>query len=144
MYVMAILKSKGDRLETISPDSTAHDAVQKLRGRGIGSLIVSRDGKTVDGIISERDILRGLAEQGGSILERKVNELMTRDVITCRPEDDADRLMSLMTENRIRHVPVLSGDDLIGVISIGDVVKAALTEMRAEAESMRSYIAAGV
>jgi CBS domain-containing protein len=143
MYVLAILKSKDDQVATIEPESSIANAIRRLRGRGVGSLIVSTDGETIQGIISERDVLRGLAQLGGPVLDRTVAEFMTPDVITCHPSDDAERVMSLMTENRIRHLPVVQAGRLVGIISIGDVVKAVLNETRSEAEAMRSYIVAG-
>lgn len=143
MYVLAILKSKSGQVATIEPDSSIASAIKRLRGKGVGSLIVSTDGETIRGIISERDVLRGLAQLGGPVLDRTVAEFMTPDVITCQPSDDAERVMSLMTDHRIRHLPVTQAGRLVGIISIGDVVKAMLNETRSEAEAMRSYIVAG-
>lgn len=140
MRVSSIMKSKSGPVEMIAPDGVVHQAALKLRGKGIGSLIVSSDGQTIEGIISERDVLRGLADHGAIVLDMKVRELMTSEVITCAPDDDVETLMSLMTENRVRHLPVAEDGKLIGIISIGDVVKQRLTALRAEAEAMRSYI----
>ena len=140
MRVSSIMKAKSGPVEMIAPDGVVHQAALKLRDKGIGSLIVSSDGQAIEGIISERDVLRGLADHGAIVLDMKVRELMTSEVITCAPDDDVETLMSLMTENRVRHLPVAENGKLIGIISIGDVVKQRLTALRAEAEAMRSYI----
>ena len=102
--------------------------------------MVSEDGVTVDGIISERDILRGLASHVTNAVNMKVSELMMRGVLTCSPEDECETLMSLMTEHRIRHLPVVKDGILVGIISIGDVVKHLLAQIRAEADAMHAYI----
>jgi CBS domain-containing protein len=102
---------------------------------------VSEDGTGVDGILSERDIVRSLAEHGTALLSLPVEDLMTRRVITCGPEDTVEELMSLMTERRIRHLPVLDGGRLCGLVSIGDIVKNRLEEVEYEATSLRSFIA---
>jgi CBS domain-containing protein len=141
MNVEAILRSKGRQVATIAPGATVAAAVRELTGRGIGALIVSSDGVEVEGIISERDIVRGLTEHGAELLSRSVAELMTRRVYNCAPEDSVADLMAQMTDRRIRHLPVVRDGRLCGIISIGDVVKNRLDEVEFEASSLRSFIA---
>jgi CBS domain-containing protein len=141
MNVEAILRSKGRQVTTIAADATIAAAVQQLTSRGIGALVVSGDGAEVEGIVSERDIVRGLAEHGADLLRRSVGELMTRRVYTCSPDDSIADLMAQMTERRIRHLPVLRDGALCGIISIGDVVKNRLDEVEFEASSLRTFIA---
>jgi CBS domain-containing protein len=140
MNVEAILRSKGDRVATVSPQTSIAEAVAMLRREGIGALVVSRDGKSVDGILSERDIIQGLAGLGSGLLEAKVEQLMTRRVFTCTPPDSIADLAGEMTQRRIRHIPVLRDGALAGIVSIGDVVKARLDEMEYETSSLRSFI----
>ena len=140
MNVEAILRSKGRSVATIRPDATIGEAVQMLRQRGIGALVVSADGLAVDGIVSERDIVHALAEAGAGLLGERVDELMTRRVITCTPDDTVSELMGRMTERRIRHLPVLLDGRLCGLVSIGDLVKSRLEEVEFEADSLRSFI----
>lgn len=140
MHVKLILKSKGSAVETIRPDATIADAADRLKTRRIGVLVVSAAGATVEGILSERDIVTGLAEHGASLLDMRVEELMTRDVRTCSPEDTVNAVMELMTDRRIRHVPVIQDGTLAGIISIGDAVKSRLQELESEATHLREYI----
>jgi CBS domain-containing protein len=140
MNVESILRQKGRTASTVAPQATIAEAAELLRRHGIGALIVSRDGARVDGILSERDIVHGLAERGALLLDAKVEELMTRRVFTCTPRDSVGDLMAMMTERRIRHIPVLRDGTLAGIISIGDVVKYRLDEMEYEASSLRSFI----
>lgn len=141
MNVDAILRAKGDTVTLVTPQAPIAEAVAMLRREGIGALVVSRDGATVDGILSERDIIHGLARLGPQLLEAKVEQLMTRRVFTCTPRDSIADLMAEMTKRRIRHIPVLQDGELAGIISIGDVVKARLDEMEYETSSLRSFIA---
>lgn len=141
MNVEAILRAKGDTVTLVTPQAPIAEAVAMLRREGIGALVVSRDGATVDGILSERDIIHGLARLGPQLLEAKVEQLMTRRVFTCTPRDSIADLMAEMTKRRIRHIPVLQDGELAGIISIGDVVKARLDEMEYETSSLRSFIA---
>ena len=143
MNVETILRNKGNRVTTIRPEATIADAVESLRRHGIGALVVSENGDGVDGILSERDIVAGLAEDGASLLSRPVGEVMTRTVLTCEPQDTAAELMAEMTNRRIRHFPVVTDGKLCGIISIGDVVKSRLDEVEFEASSLRSFIAGG-
>jgi len=141
MNVETILKTKGAAVVTIAPSATISEAVALLSRKRIGALVVSTDGREPLGILSERDIVQGLGQRGASLLDAKVDELMTRSVITCAPQDRLADLMALMTERRIRHLPVLDGGRLAGVVSIGDVVKNRLDEMEWESSSLKTYIA---
>jgi CBS domain-containing protein len=141
MNVETILRSKGSAVATISPRATIREAAAVLRREKIGALVVSADGARVDGILSERDIVHGLAERGAPLLEACVAELMTRRVVTCSPSESVGDLMATMTERRIRHIPVVREGLLAGIVSIGDVVKHRLDEIEYEASSLRSFIA---
>jgi CBS domain-containing protein len=143
MKVDTILKGKGRVVETIRPSRTIAVAVEHMRRAKIGALVVSEDGSSVVGILSERDVARGLAEHGAAILNMAVRDLMTRKVTTCGPDDSITRLMALMTSQRIRHIPVVDADgQLAGIISIGDVVKNRLQELELETAVLRdAYIA---
>ena len=141
MNVEAILRGKGRAVATIRPDHTVTAALAALRDRNIGALVVSEDGESVDGIISERDIVHGLADHGSQLLSLNVAELMTRPVTTCDPDDSVADLMAEMTNRRIRHLPVVRDGRLVGIVSIGDLVKNRLDEIEYEARSLRSFIA---
>jgi CBS domain-containing protein len=141
MNVDTILRAKGDTVTLVTPQASITEAVSVLRREGIGALVVSRDGVTVDGILSERDIIHGLARLGPQVSDARVEQLMTRRVFTCTPRDSIADLMAEMTKRRIRHIPVLQDGELAGIISIGDVVKARLDEMEYETSSLRSFIA---
>ena len=140
MNVETILRSKGGAVTTVAPRATIRDAVALLRRERIGALVVS-GGARVEGILSERDIVHGLADRGAPLLDATVEELMTRRVFTCTPRDSVGDLMAMMTERRIRHIPVLKDGALAGIVSIGDVVKHRLDEIEYEASSLRSFIA---
>ncbi len=142
MNVEAILQTKGTRVATTRSDATIATVVHRLKLEGIGALVVSDDGKTLAGMISERDILRGFADYGPELLERRVAEVMTREVITCAPQDSVKRVMTLMTRSRVRHLPVVEDGRLCGIVSIGDVVKNRLEELELETSVLRDiYIA---
>jgi len=140
MNVESILRGKGDRVAVVAPNATIAVAVAMLKREGIGALVVSRDGSAVDGILSERDIVHALADNGPALLEKRVDQLMTRRVITCTPRASVADLKGEMTRRRFRHMPVLRDGALAGIISIGDVVKARLDEMEYETSSLRSFI----
>jgi len=123
MYVSALLENKGANVITAAPNTTVDKAVALLAENKIGVLVISADGKSVDGILSERDIVRALAEQGNDIGNADAATLMSRDVVSCAPGDTIESLMGLMTERRIRHLPVLENGKLAGIVSIGDIVK---------------------
>ena len=141
MNVEAILRGKGRAVATIRPDQTITAVLAALRDRNIGALVVSEDGESVDGIISERDVVHGLADHGSALLSLNVAEVMTRPVTTCDPDDSVADLMAEMTNRRIRHLPVVRGGRLVGIVSIGDLVKNRLDEIEYEARSLRSFIA---
>jgi CBS domain-containing protein len=141
MNVEAILRAKGSNVATIRPDATVAAAVRELKVHGIGALLVSEDGRRVAGILSERDIVHALAEQGAALLAMPVDQLMTRKVVTCVPEDTVSDLMARMTQHRFRHLPVVKDGILIGIVSIGDLVKNRIEEVEFEADSLRSFIA---
>ena len=143
MNAEMILKAKGNAVITTGPESTVAEAVARMQREQIGALVVSGDGTEVVGIVTERDILHGLAEHGAALLEKTVGDIMTCEVITAAPEDDVDTLMGLMTQRRCRHVPVKADGALCGVISIGDLVKSRLQEAEREASQLRDYITRG-
>ena len=137
MKVADILKTKGSAVKTVRPDETAKVFAEHLRNERIGAMIVTRDGSTLEGIISERDLAYGLAAYGDRLPSMRVSELMTRLVILCTPEDTIAEVMTVMTQRRIRHLPVKDGGRLVGIISIGDVLKHRLGEMQLEANVLR-------
>jgi len=141
MNVETILRTKGREVATIRPGETVASAADMLISRNIGALVVSEDGQSVDGIISERDIVHGLTDRGVDLLSLEVAEVMTRRVVTCDPGDTIDQLMAEMTNRRIRHFPVVEDGRLCRIVSIGDVVKSRLDEVEYEARSLRSFIA---
>ena len=143
MNVETILRNKGDWVATIRPDATIAQAVETLNRERIGALVVSADGNSVDGMISERDIVIALGDSGEALLSRRIDEIMTRDVVVCDPADTVQELMEEMTNRRRRHLPVVKDGRLRGIISIGDLVKNRLDEVEFEANSLRSFIAGG-
>ncbi|HEX5998671.1 MAG TPA: CBS domain-containing protein [Hyphomicrobiaceae bacterium] len=143
MNVATILKHKGRAVTTASPTLTLIEAAERLAERHIGALVVVDATGDLVGIISERDIIRALSEAGPECLGRTVAEHMTRQVVICQESDTLDELMALMTTRRFRHLPVVAEGDLIGIVSIGDVVKHHVAEIEMEATAMREYIANG-
>ena len=142
MTVANILNEKGTKVATVRPHETIGTLVHKLKLENIGSVVVSQDGKRVDGIISERDIVRGLAAHGAELLAMRVDKLMIRDVLTCAPGDSVKDVMQTMTSRRVRHLPVVEKGKMVGVVSIGDVVKDRLQDVEMEARVLRDYITA--
>jgi CBS domain-containing protein len=144
MNVDTILTSKGSDVATIDQRASLADAVARLRDLRIGALVVSDDGRHIDGIVSERDVVRALASHGASALGRTVASVMSSTVVTCHRADSVDQLMALMTERRIRHLPVVDDEAvLLGIISIGDVVKARLGQLENENQALTEYIHQG-
>jgi CBS domain-containing protein len=139
MHVADILKTKGNAVTTVRPDLSIEHLAQRLRAEHIGAAIVSESGTSVDGIISERDIARGLAEHGAAIMSMTVADLMTRAVVTCSPQDTISHVSKVMTKRRIRHLPVTEAHKLTGIVSIGDVVRHRLNELELEANVLRDY-----
>lgn len=142
MLVTEILKDKGDAVFSVAPDKTLVEACREMQTRKIGAVMVC-DSDRVVGVLSERDVVRAVAASGPEALSEAVSAYMTRDIVFAEPTDTVAILMSRMTDRRIRHLPVLREKRLIGVISIGDVVKCQIEEATREAESLRTYIAAG-
>jgi CBS domain-containing protein len=141
--VKQILNTKGSQVYTVAPEATVFEALRLMAETDIGALVVTRDDRVV-GIFSERDYARKIILQGKSSKETRVEEIMTREVITIRPDTSVTRCMEIMTERHIRHLPVLSGDQLAGVISIGDVVKSIITEQQNIIHHLEGYIAGQV
>lgn len=143
MLADQILQRKGRVVASIAPDAPVRDAVDALRDANVGALIVSTDGAGLAGIVSERDVVRQLAVVGPDLLDTPVSEIMQTVVLTCTGADTVDDLMHRMTEHRIRHLPVIDGDVVVGVISIGDVVKTHVDELETEREQLVDYIRTG-
>ena len=141
MSVAHILKKKGSAVVTVEPSQTLHDIAGILAKHRIGAVIVVDKAGAIAGIVSERDVVRALANEGAAALKRVAREFMTAKVRTCSPRDTETGLMGLMTEHRIRHLPVVEDGKLAGMISIGDVVKLRIEMIEREAEEMKSYIA---
>jgi CBS domain-containing protein len=139
MTVAAILNSKGPEVVTVRPDQTLETAAKLMTERRIGSVLV-RDGDEVVGILSERDIVRAIAGHGAAALGMTVASAMTRDVVFGHPSDTVDKVLALMTERRIRHLPVKDQGRLVGLVSIGDVVKKRIEDVLEEAESLRAFV----
>jgi len=139
-----ILTKKGAVIITAKPEDSVFDTAKLLSEKKIGAVLVldagSGSGPGIAGIISERDIINGMAVHGGGVLNKPVADLMTRNVHVCSPDDTIDQIMSMMSERRIRHLPVVKDDELVGVISIGDVVKHRIAETEEEAQALREYI----
>jgi CBS domain-containing protein len=141
--VERILREKGSDIASVDETVTVAEALGELRRWNVGALVVSRDGEPLVGIISERDIVRALADVGADALDQRVAELMTIDVVTVDRHAPLEKLMEVMTERRIRHVPVVEDGELCGVISIGDVVKRRVEELETEKAQISDYITAG-
>jgi CBS domain-containing protein len=140
MKVAAILKVKGRHVETTRPDTSLYSIVWDLKLKGIGAFVVSQDGSTVLGMVSERDIVQGLAEHGTKLLALPVSQVMTSPVVTCTPEDSVTAVMARMTRYRVRHLPVVEDGKLCGIVSIGDVIKHRLDELEMEANILRETL----
>ena len=143
MLVSQIIKQKGSDVFTVAPHETLAEAARQLHEKRVGSLVV-KDGGSVIGIVSERDIVRELATGGPAALEQPVQDHMSREVIFAAPTETVDALLGRMTDRRVRHLPVMSGQgELCGLVSIGDLVKHKISEVEAEAQTLKNYIAAG-
>ena len=141
MNVTALLDAKGRDVATISKDRSVADAVALMRERSIGALVVVGAGR-IQGILSERDVVRTLATDGSATLTQSVGDLMSTDITTAQPDTSCTELMGLMTERRIRHVPVTEGGYLVGLVSIGDIVKARFEELEREKRDLLDYVTA--
>jgi CBS domain-containing protein len=143
MLVERILREKGSEVASVDDTATVAEALELLRHWNVGALVVKADGKPLAGILSERDIVRALAESGAVALGQPVAELMTADVVTVDRHAPLDHLMAIMTERRIRHVPVVEDGQLVGVVSIGDVVKRRVEQLETENAQIVDYISVG-
>lgn len=143
MLVRTILKAKGSNVFSVLPTITVLEVTRELKAKRIGAVLVCDEQRRIVGVLSERDIVRALAEGGPSILDQPATSIMTREVVCCRPDDSIDSVRTLMTERRIRHVPVMQDGELRGLVSIGDVVKHLIAETEMEAEALKQYIATG-
>lgn len=140
MLLTDVLRSKGSDVVTVAPDQDVAGLLGVLAQHGIGAAVVSSDGRAVEGIVSERDVVRALGERGAQVLQERVSAICTTDVHTCSPDARIDDLMRVMTEKRIRHVPVVAQGRLAGIVSIGDVVKHRMGELEQEKQALSSYI----
>jgi CBS domain-containing protein len=143
MLIAQILAGKGSEVVSTRPDATIAEVARLLKEKRIGAVVVTDADGALCGIISERDLARGLASHGSKLLETKVARLMTAEVVTCSPDDGLARLMQIMTDGRFRHLPVVKDGKLSGIISIGDVVKHRLKELEAETHMLQDYIHGG-
>lgn len=141
MKVSRILQHKGGEVATVKPETPVIDVVAQLRERRIGAMVVVDPDGSICGIISERDIVRALAEHGSDLTKLKTSDLMTADVSVCNSSVDIDHIMRQMTEGAFRHVPVVDDGKLIGIVSIGDLVKARIRELEQEKSALQHYIA---
>jgi CBS domain-containing protein len=143
MFVSDILAQKGSLVFSVTPGTSVAQISQQLSTRRIGSVLVLDDDSSVTGIVSERDLVRAFASHGAKAMELEARHVMTRDVVTCDPDDSIDQVMGTMTRGRFRHLPVVRHGELLGLVSIGDVVKARLEEAEHETEALKAYIVAG-
>ena len=139
MTVRAILDTKGHHIQSVGPDAKLAAAIKVLGERKIGAVLVMSQGR-IEGILSERDIVRVLGERGAGVLDEPVSEVMTRKVVSCRQSDTVAAIMEMMTLGKFRHLPVVEDDKVVGVISIGDIVKWRVREYESEQEALRDYI----
>ncbi|MBT2211765.1 MULTISPECIES: CBS domain-containing protein [Actinomadura] len=140
MRIRDILRRKGDTVATVRPEATVRQLLAVLAEHNIGAAVVSPDGTTITGIVSERDVVRRLHDRGAALLDHPVTEIMTSEVRSCDPGDKVEDLRRTMTEHRFRHVPVVVDGRLAGIVSIGDVVKSAIDELQSEREHLVDYI----
>ncbi|HEY8479843.1 MAG TPA: CBS domain-containing protein [Spirillospora sp.] len=140
MRIRDILRRKGNAVATVPPEATVRQLLAVLAEHNIGAAVVSPDGVSIAGIASERDVVRALHERGAGLLDRPVSDIMTAEVRSCGPSDMVDDLRRTMTEHRFRHVPVVEDGRLVGIVSIGDVVKSAIDELESERGYLVDYI----
>jgi CBS domain-containing protein len=143
MKVQDILSEKGNRVATMRPEASIDTVAHRLRMDRIGAVVISTDGRRIEGLLSERDIVYGLVEHGAALLEKTAADIMMHEVVTCRAQDALKDVMAKMTHSRVRHVPVVENGMLMGIVSIGDIVKHRMSEAELEASVLReAYIAA--
>ena len=140
MKISSILSTKGDFVATVSPDATVSELLALLAEHKIGAVVVCDDAGKVAGIVSERDVARAAHGHGAVALEQPVSRIMTALVVTCEPDATTAELMALMTEKRVRHIPVMADGELVGIVSIGDIVKSRLAELETERDALQAYI----
>ncbi|MEG8183039.1 CBS domain-containing protein [Nocardia terpenica] len=140
MRISEVLRKKGADVVTIAPDASVRDLLEVLAEHNVGAVVVSADGLALDGIVSERDIVRRLHRFGAELLDRPVADIMTTIVHTCSPDDRVESLRATMTEHHVRHLPVLLNGRMVGIVSIGDVVKNAISELQTEREHLVQYL----
>jgi CBS domain-containing protein len=140
VHISQLLRHKGVDVATVEASASIRTALALLAQHGVGALVVSADGSSIDGIVSERDVVRALHERGAALLAEPVSSVMTADVHTCLPGAGVEELARTMTDHRVRHVPVVDGGRLVGIVSIGDVVKARLDELESERAQLVDYI----
>jgi CBS domain-containing protein len=140
MLIRQILSAKGREVVVTRQEATIAEVIGLLKAKGIGAVVVTDDGGRLSGIISERDIAHGLADHGAELMEMRVSQLMSVEVVTCTPQDGLEKLMRAMTDGRFRHLPVLEDGTLAGIISLGDVVKHRLKELEDESHMLQDYI----
>jgi CBS domain-containing protein len=138
-----LLRHKGSEVATVPPGVSVAGLLEDLARHNVGAMVVCDDAGAVVGIVSERDVVRKLHERGAELLHAAVSEIMTTSVVTCEPAETVDSLASIMTERRIRHMPVVSDGRLVGIVSIGDVVKSRIQQLESDREQLESYIAQG-
>ena len=143
MNIAQILKAKGRAVATARPDATLSDIIDKLAQKKIGAIVIVGDSGEVVGIVSERDLIRQLAERGAAALKEPVSKTMTSAVVSCQETSTLDEMMEMMTQGRFRHVPVIEDGSLVGIVSIGDIVKHHVAEVEMEVTAMREYFATG-
>jgi CBS domain-containing protein len=141
MFVSDILAEKGSLVFSATPQATVAQVAEQLSTHRVGSVLVLQDNEVI-GVVSERDLVRAMARHGGAALDMEAREVMTTDVVTCDPDNTIEQVMATMTRGRFRHLPVMRHGELLGLVSIGDVVKARLTETQVEAEALTAYIVA--
>lgn len=140
MRINDVTRHKGTDVVTITPDASVGDLLDLLFRNGIGAVVVSQDGRAVEGIVSERDVVRHLQARGAAVIDAPVADIMTSEVSTCAPTDDVEQLMRQMTELRVRHVPVVENGVLHGIVSIGDLVKHRIDELQLERDELVGYL----
>jgi CBS domain-containing protein len=140
MRISDVIRRKGDTVVTLRPDATVRGLLETLEQNHIGAVVVSDNGSRVSGIVSERDVVRHLHTDGVGVLDQTVAMIMTSDVQTCSPEDGIDELARVMTEHRVRHIPVVVDGKLVAIVSIGDIVKGRIDELQTERDHLVGYI----
>jgi CBS domain-containing protein len=142
MRISDVLRGKGSKVATVDPGLTVSGLVAELARHNVGAMVVIENDAVV-GIVSERDVVRQLHQRGADLLNSPVSDIMTSSVVTCGPHDSVDSLAETMTERRIRHMPVLDDGSLVGIVSIGDVVKSRISQLESDREQLESYIVRG-